>query len=85
MLRQHYALSNQDRIVRLEFRLRYFELFNKRSKEMEEKLSFSQLAAFRFSDNAQFPGLLDRAIKENIIADEIKKAIQNWQADNWRV
>jgi hypothetical protein len=85
LLRQHYALGNQDRIVRLEFRLRYFELFGKSARSMEEKLSFGQIAALRFADDAEFIILSDRALKENISADEIKKAIRNWQADDMRV
>jgi hypothetical protein len=85
MLRQHYALSNQNRIVRLEFRLRYFERFGRSSDEVEKTLSFSQIAALRFADNIEFPALLDRALKDNLSGDEIKKAINNWQADHMRV
>ena len=85
MLRQHYSLGNQDRIVRLEFRLRCFELFGKQSQKTDEKLSFSQIAALRFADDDEFTGLLNRALKENLSADEIKKSVQNWQADNMRV
>ncbi len=85
MLRQHYALGNQNRIVRLEFRLRYFELFGKPSKQTEDKLSFSQIAALRFADDEEFKVLLDRSIKENIGGDEIKLSITNWQADDMRV
>jgi len=85
MLRQHYALGNQDRIVRLEFRLRYFELLGMRSDRIEEKLSFSQIAALRFADDNQFTILLERALKENISGEEIKKSIHNWQADDMRV
>lgn len=85
MLRQHYALGNQDRIVRLEFRLRYFQLFGENSKEAEEKLSFGQIAALRFSDDQEFKILLERTIKEHLSSKEIKKAIRNWQADYMRV
>lgn len=85
MLRQHYALGNQNRIVRLEFRLRYFELFGKPSKQTEDKLSFGQIGALRFADDESFTVLLDRAIKENISGDEIKRAITNWQPDDMRV
>ena len=85
LLRQHYALGNQNRIVRLEFRLRYFELFKERSKKIEDKLSFGQLAALRFASDDEFAGLLNRALNENISSDEIKKAVQNWQADDMRV
>ena len=85
MLRQHYALGNQDRIVRLEFRLRHFELLGRPSKEAEEKLSFSQIAALRFADDNEFVALLERAVNENISGDEIKRSVTNWQADRMRV
>jgi len=85
MLRQHYALGNQDRIVRLEFRLRYFELMGESSQRTEEQLSFSQIAALRFASDHEFASLLNRAITENLSADEIKKAVKNWKADTMRV
>jgi len=85
MLRQHYALGNQNRIVRLEFRLRYFELFGKSCRQVEEQLNFTQIAALRFSSDEEFPALLDRAIAENLSGNDIKKSINNWQADEMRV
>ena len=85
MLRQHYALGNQDRIIRLEFRLRYQHLLGKQATEAEAKLSFAQLAALRFADDAEFVFLLHRALHENLSADEIKKAITNWQPDHMRL
>lgn len=85
MLRQHYALGNQDRIVRLEFRLRYFQLFGRDAKPAEENLTFKQLAAFRFADDVEFKELLERALKENLSPKQIKQAIRNWQGDYMRV
>ena len=85
MVRQHYALGNQDRIVRLEFRLRYFELFGKSSDEVESQLSFGQIAALRFAYDDEFRILIEKALQQNISADEIKKSITNWKADNSRV
>lgn len=85
MLRQHYALGNQDRIVRLEFRLRYFQLFGKPSDEVEDKLSFSQIAALRFAKDEEFKTLLQRVLTENLEATAIKKAIGNWKPDNMRL
>lgn len=85
MLRQHYALGNQNRIVRLEFRLRYFELTGTSSKATEEKLRFGQIAALRFADDQQFLVLLNKAVKEKLSATDIKKSITNWQADLMRV
>jgi hypothetical protein len=85
MLRQHYALGNQNRIVRLEFRLRYFELFGKSAMEAERQLSFDQIAALRFSSDGEFADLLNRAVSEKLSGNAIKKAIRKWQADDMRV
>jgi len=85
MLRQHYALNNQNRIVRLEFRLRYYQLMHEPSAQAEEKLSFGQIAALRFAGDAEFKLLLKKAIEENMSADAIKKSIKDWQPDNMRV
>lgn len=85
MVRQHYALGLQDRIVRLEFRQRYFEIFGLRSDTIEEKLSFGQIAALRFAYDDEFKALLEKALKENISGDEIKKSIRNWRADHSRI
>ena len=85
MLRQHYALGNQNRIVRLEFRLRYFELFGQPSDKAEAQLSFGQIAALRFAPDNEFKILLDRTLKEKSSGDEIKRAIKNWKADEMRL
>jgi len=85
MLRQHYALGNQDRLVRLEFRLRYFEMLGAPSIEVEQQLTFEQIAALRFANDLEFKILLQRAIHEKLSADEIKKAITNWKADTMRL
>lgn len=85
MVRQHYALRSQDRIIRLEFKQRYFEIFNKRSDEIAEKLNFGQIAALRFAYDDEFKILLNRALNENISGDEIKKSITKWRADHHRV
>ena len=85
MLRQHYALNNQNRIVRLEFRLRYFELMGHSAAKVEKQLSFGQIAGLRFANDAEFIILMERALKDDLSADEIKKAIVDWQADTMRV
>ncbi len=85
MLRQHYALGNQDRIVRLEFRLRYFEVFGKNANAVEKRLSFPQIAALRFTDDKEFIHLINLALNNGLSADEIKRSIKNWQPDNDRL
>ena len=85
MMRQHYALTVQNRVVRLELRFRYYLLTGKRLERVEEQLSFNQLAALRFTSDEEFEPLLDRAIKEQLSPDAIKKAIKSWQPDLMRV
>ena len=84
MLRQHYALGNQNRIVRLELRFRYFVLTQKRLEPIEAQLSFGQLAALRFAPDEELPALVDRAVKEQLSGKEIKLAIKNWLPDEMR-
>ena len=85
MLRQHYALGNQNRIVRLEFKQRYFELYGTRSDEVENKLKFGQIAALRFAYDDEFKILLEKALTSDISGDEIKKSIQEWRPDLHRI
>jgi Family of unknown function (DUF6526) len=85
MVRQHYALGLQNRLVRLEFKQRYFEIYGKRSDEAEENLSFGQIAALRFAYDDEFKELLNKALREKISGDEIKKTIKNWKGDYHRI
>ncbi|MBB6370621.1 DUF6526 family protein [Chryseobacterium shigense] len=85
MTRQHYALGLQNRIIKLEFKQRYFEISGQRSDEITDKLRFDQIAALRFAYDDEFKELLYRAIHENISGDEIKRSIKNWRADQERV
>jgi len=85
MLRQHYALILQNRIVRLELRYRYFTLTNERLELLENNLSDSQFFALRFAPDEELPNLIKRAISENLSGIEIKKSIKNWKGDYERV
>jgi hypothetical protein len=85
MVRQHYALGNQNRIVRLELRFRYFTLTGKRLEPLESNLSFGQLAALRFASDEELAGLVERALKEKLSARQIKKSIVHWLPDYMRV
>lgn len=85
MLRQHYALGNQNRIVRLELRLRYYTLTHKSLEPLEHALSFGQIAALRFAPDNELVALVDKAMKENLSPDEIKKSIKNWLPDYMRL
>lgn len=84
MLRQHYALNNQNRIVRLEMRFRYYVLTQTRFEPLEEKLTFGQVASLRFASDEELPALAQRAAKDNLSSDEIKKSIRVWLPDHMR-
>ncbi len=85
MLRQHYALNNQNRIIRLELRFRYYVLTGQRLEPYEDILSEGQLFALRFASDSELAGLVQRAVNENITPDEIKKSIKDWLPDYMRV
>ncbi len=85
MLRQHYALTLQNRLVRMEMRLRYYRLTNKALEDIEPRLSFGQLAALRFAPDEELIDLIERTLSSNLSADEIKKSIKNWLPDLMRV
>ena len=85
MMRQHYALICQNRIVRLEMRFRYYALTGKRLEALEPQLSFGQIAALRFAPDEELPGLVEKTLREKLLPDMIKRSIQNWLADDMRV
>ncbi|MFC0262861.1 DUF6526 family protein [Fontibacter flavus] len=85
LLSRIYALKNQDRIIRLEMRQRYFELTGKSFQETEKNLRLSQIIALRFAAIEELLPLMDRAVTEKLSAKEIKQSIQNWQEDKRRV
>lgn len=85
MLRQHYALTLQNRIVLLELRYRYFTVTGKRLEPLEASFTEGQLFALRFAPDEELEALTNRAISENLTPDAIKKSIKNWRADDRRV
>lgn len=85
MLRQHYALTLQNRLVLLELRYRYFALTGQRLEPLEAQLTEGQLFALRFAPDEEFTALLNRAIAEKLSPKDIKKAIVNWKGDYRRV
>ncbi|MFV8341978.1 DUF6526 family protein [Flavobacterium sp. XS2P39] len=85
MMRQHYALTLQNRIVRLELRHRYFSLTGKRLEDFEYQLNDDQLFALRFAPDDELPALTESTLKEKRSGIAIKKAIINWKGDFDRV
>ena len=75
-----YTVRLQDRIIRLEMRLRLERLLAHRQVDID-RLSVRQLVALRFASDAELPALMDRALAENLTSDQIKRAIRDWRPD----
>lgn len=85
MMRQHYALTLQDRLIVSEVKNRYFQLTGSSIDALPYDFKDSQLFALRFAGNDEFIALVDKTIFENLPANEIKKLIKDWKADDRRV
>ncbi|MHA3786757.1 DUF6526 family protein [Flavobacterium hauense] len=85
MMRQHYALTVQNRIVLLELRYRFFASTGERLEMYEGMLTEGQLFALRFAQDDQLLDLIKKAINEELSPDAIKRSIENWKPDNRRV
>jgi hypothetical protein len=80
-----YALKNQDRIIRMEMRQRYYELTGMSFEAKSSSLSTAQIVALRFASDEELLALIDRTINEKMAPKAIKQAIVNWKADYRRV
>jgi hypothetical protein len=79
-----FPLTVQDRVIRLEERLRLARLCPDLAPRLDE-ITADQLIALRFAGDAELPALTRRVLDERITDREaIKKQIQSWRADELR-
>ena len=79
-------LKVQDRVIRLEESLRYYQVLPEELAKRAAQLTAAQTVALRFASDEELEGLV-RAVLEGRLKkpDEIKGAVQNWRADTLRV
>ena len=80
------SLKVQDRIIRLEEKLRYQQLLSTALAQQTGALTIAQIVALRFAGDDQLEELVSATIAGKFAKPkDIKQAIKNWRADTFRV
>lgn len=83
---RRYALTVQDRVIRLETRLRFERVLGPELFARIHELTLKQIIALRFASDDELPALFLSVVNKEITAPkEIKQRIKHWQADWLRV
>ena len=82
-----YAMKVQDRVIRLEEHLRFARLLPAEvARQATEKIPLRFIIALRFASDEELPGLVGKVLDGSLAQPaEVKKAIQTWRGDYWRV
>jgi hypothetical protein len=79
------AVRAQDRVIRLEEKLRLASLVTPSELIELDSLTLRQYIALRFASNPELPELARRAVREKLDSKQIKESIKSWRADDYRV
>lgn len=80
-----YTLKVQDRLIRLEERLRLDALLQEPLRRRIPELTEDQLIGLRFASDEEIPSLVEMVLDKKLDRKQIKERIQNWRPDNFRV
>jgi len=82
---RRFALSVQDRVIRLEERLRYQLLLPADLQPRIEEFAVSQLVSLRFASDTELPALARKVLDEKMLERKaIKRLVKNWKPDYLR-
>lgn len=81
MISRRYTTRLQDRIIKLEMKLRSAGLLSPAQQAMLARLTNAQIIALRFAPDEELPALVERAEREHLPPDQIKRAVKNWLPD----
>ena len=81
-----FALGAQDRVIRLEERMRMEQLLPDDLKSRVRDFTTKQLIALRFASDTELPDLARKVLEDGTLEQKvIKQQIQSWRADYQRV
>jgi hypothetical protein len=80
-----YPLKVQDRVIRIEERMRLQALAPAEWHSQIYRLSENQLIGLRFAADDEVMELAKQALEEKLTRKQIKERIKSWRADYWRI
>ena len=80
-----FALTVQDRVIRLEMRMRLAEILPADLQPRIPEFTVAQLVSLRFASDAELPGLARKVLDEKMNGRKaIKQLVKDWQGDYLR-
>jgi Family of unknown function (DUF6526) len=81
LISREYTTKLQDRIIKLEMKFRCAQLLSPAGQAAAGRMTKGQIVALRFAPDEELPALVERADRDRLTPDQIKRAIKNWLPD----